>query len=105
MKKVNEVTVETPTALETQVNEVVALGRPVDPNSKRQIMLAEREAKRQNGELKKGRPVIETSKRQETLKKRQDRMEVEGSLKKGRPKMTSTLAETDLLQIERVTAK
>lgn len=137
MKKVKNVVSETPVTVETQVNEVVLtkqLGRPADPTSKRQVMLAERELKRQNGELKKGRPVIETSKRQETLKKRQERIETEGSLKKGRPvigtskrqqvlqaraekiaagipiqkgrpKITTTLAETDLIEIERVTVE
>jgi hypothetical protein len=53
MKKVNE----------TQVKGVKT-GRPVNPNSARQIRLAELEAKRSNGELKRGRPVDTTSARQ-----------------------------------------
>jgi len=48
--------------------EVKVLGRPVNPNSARQIRLAELEAKRQNGELKRGRPVNENSERQARLK-------------------------------------
>jgi hypothetical protein len=42
-------------------------GRPINPNSKRQQRLAEIEAKRQNGELKRGRPVNPNSKRQQML--------------------------------------
>jgi hypothetical protein len=50
------------------VEEVKVLGRPVNPNSARQIRLAELEAKRQNGELKRGRPVNPMSERQFRLK-------------------------------------
>ena len=46
----------------------VKTGRPVNPNSVRQIRLAELEAKRSNGELKRGRPVDSTSERQLRLK-------------------------------------
>ena len=42
----------------------IKTGRPVNPNSVRQIRLAELEAKRSNGELKRGRPVDSTSARQ-----------------------------------------
>jgi hypothetical protein len=46
----------------------VKTGRPVNPNSARQIRLAELEAKRSNGELKRGRPVEAYSERQLRLK-------------------------------------
>ena len=46
----------------------VKTGRPVNPNSVRQIRLAKLEAKRSNGELKRGRPVNENSERQFRLK-------------------------------------
>ena len=46
----------------------VKTGRPVNPNSARQIRLAELAAKRANGELKRGRPVDLTSERQFRLK-------------------------------------
>ena len=46
----------------------VKTGRKVNPNSARQIRLAELEAKRSNGELKRGRPVDTTSERQLRLK-------------------------------------
>ena len=51
------------------IEEVKVLGRPVNPNSVRQIRLAELEAKRQNGELKRGRPVNPNSERQARLEK------------------------------------
>ena len=51
------------------VNEVKQLGRPVNPNSVRQIRLAELEAKKANGELKRGRPVNPNSERQARLEK------------------------------------
>ena len=46
----------------------IKTGRPVNPNSARQIRLAELEAKRSNGELKRGRPVDTMSARQFRLK-------------------------------------
>jgi len=46
----------------------VKTGRPVNPNSARQIRLAELEAKRSNGELRRGRPVDVNSERQFRLK-------------------------------------
>ena len=46
----------------------IKTGRPVNPNSVRQIRLAELETKRANGELKRGRPVDTTSERQFRLK-------------------------------------
>jgi hypothetical protein len=42
-------------------------GRPINPNSKRQQRLAELEAKRQKGEVKRGRPVNPNSARQIAL--------------------------------------
>jgi len=82
MKKTEKQVVETPVTVETQVKQ---LGRPADPTSKRQVLIKEREERRQSGALKKGRPVVETSKRQELLKVRAVKIEAEGSLKKGRP--------------------
>ena len=46
----------------------VKTGRPVNPNSVRQIRLAELAAKKANGELKRGRPVNENSERQFKLR-------------------------------------
>lgn len=47
----------------TQTTEV-KLGRKINPNSARQIRLAELAAKKANGELRRGRPVDTTSARQ-----------------------------------------
>ena len=47
--------------------ELGLLGRPVNPNSKRQIRLAELASKRANGTLVKGRPINMNSKRQQRL--------------------------------------
>ena len=65
------------------VEEVKVLGRPVNPNSARQIRLAELEAKKQNGELKRGRPVNESSERQARLKKQAENKAL--GLGQGRP--------------------
>lgn len=70
-------------ALEAAVNK--ALGRPVNPNSARQQRIAELEAKRVAGELKRGRPTVAGSKRQETLAKRAEKVANGGELKRGRP--------------------
>lgn len=68
------------------VNEVkVILGRPINPESKRQQHLKEREAKRAAGELKRGRPVVSGSKRQQVLAKRAEKINNGVALKRGRP--------------------
>ena len=66
-----------------KVEEVKQLGRPVNPNSARQIRLAELEAKRSNGELKRGRPVNELSERQARLKQQAENKAL--GLGQGRP--------------------
>lgn len=60
------------------------LGRPVNPESERQKRLAELEAKRASGELKRGRPVVEGSERQVRLAELAAKREA-GELKRGRP--------------------
>jgi hypothetical protein len=66
--------------------EVKQLGRPVNPNSERQQRLAELEAKRNSGELKRGRPVNGTSVRQARLAELAAKAEANGgSVKRGRP--------------------
>jgi hypothetical protein len=71
---------------ETSNIETVQLGRPVNPNSERQKRLAELEAKRNNGELKRGRPVNGTSVRQARLAELAAKAEMNGgSVKRGRP--------------------
>ena len=82
MKKTQNEVVETPVQVETQEK---SIGRKIDPTSKRQQLLAKREAAKAEGTFKKGRPVIGTSKRQETLAKRAAKIEANGELKRGRP--------------------
>jgi hypothetical protein len=86
MKKTQNEVVETPVTVETQVS----IGRKVDPTSKRQQILAKREAAKANGTFKKGRPVVGTSKRQETLAKRKAKIEANGELKRGRPSVAGS---------------
>ena len=87
MSKAKSVKVETPTTVETQEK---SIGRKIDPTSKRQQLLAKREAAKASGTFKKGRPVIGTSKRQETLAKRQAKIEANGELKRGRPSVVGS---------------
>lgn len=61
------------------------LGRPVNPESVRQKKIAEREAKRAAGELKRGRKVVEGSKRQAVLAARAAKVAAGVALSKGRP--------------------
>lgn len=87
MKKEQNEVVETPVQVETQEK---SIGRKIDPTSKRQQLLAKREAAKAEGTFKKGRPVIGTSKRQETLAKRQSKIEANGELKRGRPSVAGS---------------
>lgn len=80
--EVEKPTETTPTP-ETEVKP--QLGRPADPNSKRQKLLQERAVLREAGLLKRGRPVVEGCKRQETLAKREAKIASGATLQKGRP--------------------
>ena len=80
MKKVNVVVEKN----DVMVVEIKQLGRPVNPNSARQVRLAELAAKKAAGELKKGRPVDETSARQKRLAELEAKRQ-NGELKRGRP--------------------
>lgn len=66
-------------------NVTKALGRPSNPDSARQKRIAEREAKRIAGELKRGRPSVAGSKRQTILAARAEKIANGGTLSKGRP--------------------
>jgi len=60
-------------------------GRKSNPTSKRQMKIAEREAKKLNGTLKKGRPAVAGSKRQIVLAEREAKRAAGIEVKKGRP--------------------
>jgi hypothetical protein len=70
-------------------------GRPVVENSARQIRLMELEAKRQNGELKRGRPTNADSARQKRFEELKAKAEANGGVvPKGRPKAKVETKET-----------
>jgi hypothetical protein len=66
-------------------NVAKALGRPSNPDSARQKKIADRDAKRAAGELKRGRPAVAGSKRQAVLAARAEKVAAGGTLSKGRP--------------------
>ena len=68
-----------------ETNVAKALGRPANPESARQKKIADREAKRAAGELKRGRPAVAGSKRQAVLAARAEKVAAGGTLSKGRP--------------------
>jgi hypothetical protein len=83
---VEPVVVEQPTIVVGAEIEVKQLGRPTNPDSVRQKRLAEMEAKRVAGELKRGRPVNGESERQKRLAEMAAKAELNGGvLKRGRP--------------------
>lgn len=62
----------------------VQLGRPVNPNSARQMRLADLENRKANGTLKLGRPTNPDSDRQKRLAELEAKRE-DGTLRRGRP--------------------
>jgi hypothetical protein len=74
-----------PEVKQVTVSELKQLGRPVNPNSVRQVKIQERLLKKEAGLLKRGRPIVGNSKRQETLQKRADKVNSGIDLKPGRP--------------------
>ena len=69
------------TTIETQVQ----LGRPVNPNSVRQIRLNELQAKRAEGLVKRGRPVVEGSANAYKKVVREEKLSNGIELRRGRP--------------------
>ena len=69
-----------------EVEEVKVKGRPSNPESARQKKIADRNAKRASGELKKGRPSVLGSKRQIVLAAREPKKAAGIEVKRGRPK-------------------
>ena len=74
-----------PAVMNVESNVTKALGRPSNPESARQKKIADREAKRAAGELKRGRPTVTGSKRQAVLAARAEKVANGGTLQKGRP--------------------
>jgi hypothetical protein len=62
-------------------------GRPVDPNSPRQIRIVEKARLREEGLLRRGRPEVEGSARQQRIQARAEKLAAGVQIKPGRPKM------------------
>ena len=75
------------------------LGRPANPNSKRQATLAARAAAKEAGTFKKGRPSVAGSKRQAVLAARAEKIAAGIEVKRGRPKVEKVVE--DLVTLER----
>jgi hypothetical protein len=67
--------------------EIKRKGRPVDPNSPRQVRLAEQARMREEGLLRRGRPEVEGSARQARMQARAEKLAAGISIKPGRPKV------------------
>jgi hypothetical protein len=92
---------ETSIELSAPAEAVVAkqLGRPSNPNSKRQAKLAAREAAKAAGTFRKGRPSVAGSKRQAVLAARAEKIAAGIEIKRGRPK--AKVVTEDLVTLER----
>lgn len=92
---------ETAIELSAPAEAVVAkqLGRPSNPNSKRQATLAARAAAKEAGTFKKGRPSVAGSKRQAVLAARAEKIAAGIEVKRGRPKVEKTVV-SDLVTLE-----
>lgn len=75
--------------------ETKKVGRPTNPESKRQIKLTERELKKEAGLLKRGRPSVEGSKHQQVLAAREAKRAAGIEVKRGRPKQVKVEATTE----------
>jgi hypothetical protein len=93
--------VEMITVAQVATAEIKRKGRPVDPNSPRQLRLSEQARLREEGLLKRGRPEVEGSARQIRMQARAEKLAAGLSIKPGRPK---TKVETPIV-VEVVTAE
>ncbi len=75
------------TVAEVATAEIKRKGRPVDPNSPRQLRLAEQIRMREEGLLRRGRPEVEGSARQQRMQARAAKLAAGLSIKPGRPKV------------------
>ena len=89
------------TKKEVVVEAKKSVGRPSNPQSKRQQKMMERELKKEAGLLKKGRPTVEGSKRQAVLAAREAKRAAGMEIKRGRPKTVKTEEVNDVVQLER----
>ena len=66
-------------------------GRPVDPNSPRQIRIVEKARLREEGLLRRGRPAVEGSARQARMQARAEKIAAGIAIKPGRPKVKESV--------------
>ena len=78
----------------------VQLGRPVNMNSARQIRLAEIQAKREAGLIKRGRPITPLSKNQFKKECRELKESLGIEIKRGRPVNKFSVRQTRLNDLE-----
>jgi hypothetical protein len=71
--------------MKNQENKTAQLGRPVNPTSARQIRLAEIQAKRDAGLIKRGRPSVPGSANQMKMYERNFKIHQGLDIKRGRP--------------------
>jgi hypothetical protein len=71
--------------MKNQENKTAQLGRPVNMNSARQIRLAEIQAKREAGLIKRGRPSVPGSANQMKMYERNFKIQQGLDIKRGRP--------------------
>ena len=81
---------ETIIVAEIATAEIKRKGRPVDPNSPRQMRLAEQARLREEGLLRRGRPEVEGSARQARMQARAAKLAAGLSIKPGRPKIVKS---------------
>ena len=91
----------TQTQTQTQEVKTERRGRPIVNNSHRQMVLAQREAKRQLGvEIKRGRPTLENSDRQARLALWEEKRQAGIEIKRGRPSSSDSHRQMILSQRE-----
>jgi len=71
--------------MKNSIETPVQLGRKINPNSARQIRLAEIQAKREAGLIKRGRPAVPGSANQMKMYERNFKIQQGMELKRGRP--------------------
>jgi hypothetical protein len=86
--------------MKNQENNTAQLGRPVNPTSARQIRLAEIQAKREAGLIKRGRPITPLSKNQFKKECRLLKESLGIEIKRGRPVNKFSVRQTRLNDLE-----
>jgi hypothetical protein len=100
-QNLNEIESQTEEVVITITNEGVTKsarpGRPVNMDSVRQKMLAEKQKLREEGLLRRGRPEVEGSARQQRMQARAEKLAAGIQIKPGRPKIIKAEVVSQLL--------